>query len=343
MTVDLRSDTVTRPSPAMRRAMAEAEVGDDVYGEDPTVARLESEAARRLGFEAAVFTPSGTMANQIALHLHARPGDVVLCERTSHIVRYEMGAMAALSGLQPQLLDGDEGRLDPDEVDAAITRDVPYQSRTGLVSVENTHNLAGGSVYEIERLRALVAVAHGRGLPIHMDGARVFNAATALGVEVAEVSRGFDTVSFCLSKGLGAPVGSLLCASRDLIVEARRVRKMLGGGMRQVGVLAAAGLVALEEGPGALLEDHANAARLGEGLGALPGVEVFGPQPGTNIVMCRLAPDAAARLVAGLADRDVLAIPLGTGRVRFVTHRDVGRADIETALAAAEECVGSPS
>ena len=237
--IDLRSDTVTRPDDAMRAAMAAAVVGDDVFGEDPTVRALEEEAADRLGLEAGLFVPSGTMGNQIAIHLHTRRGDEILCDAQSHIILYEMGGLAAISGVQPRPLPSSDGLLVAAEVEAAIVQEVPYQSRTTAIVVENSHNLAGGTVYPVERIRALTELASLRGLKIHLDGARVFNAAVALDCQVADLTAGFDSVSFCLSKGLGAPVGSILCGRTDWILEARRVRKMLGGGMRQVGVLAA--------------------------------------------------------------------------------------------------------
>ena len=326
--IDLRSDTVTRPTPAMRRAMAEAEVGDDVFGEDPTVRRLEEEAAAAMAKEAAVFVPSGTMGNQIALHLHTRPGDEILVEASSHVLHYEMGALAALSGAQVKPLPSKHGLLEPETVEAAIVRDVPYQSRSAALVVENTHNLAGGTVYPPERVERLVAVAQRRGLRLHLDGARIWNAAAALGTTPDRLTGGFDSVMFCLSKGLGAPVGSLLCGGRDFIVEARRVRKMLGGGMRQVGVLAAAGLVALHDGPRELEEDHRNAALLAAELSALPGIEIVEPGPQTNILICKVAGIAPPELIRALAAEGVLAVPLVGERIRFVTHRDVSRAQV---------------
>jgi threonine aldolase len=348
MPIDLRSDTVTRPDDAMRRAMAEAEVGDDVFGEDPTVRRLEEAAAGLLGHQAALFMPTGTMGNQVALHLHARgagAGAEVLCEERSHVLLYEMGAMAALSGLLPRPLPGVRGRLDPATVEAAIAPDVPYVARTAVIVAENTHNMHGGTVTRPEDAAALVAVARRRGLPIHLDGARLFNAAVALGVEAAELARGFDSVMVSLSKGLGAPVGSLLAGGAELIGEARRVRKMFGGGMRQVGVLAAAGLVALEQGPERLADDHDNAAFLAGELAALPGVELDPASVETNIVIFGLGAGffaagagegdggagPAAAFVAAAAEVGVLAVPVARDRVRLVTHRDVPRPAVEEA------------
>lgn len=339
--IDLRSDTVTRPDAEMRRAMAEAEVGDDVYGEDPTVRRLEEEAAAAMGTEAALFVPSGTMGNQIAVHLHTRPGDEVLCEALGHILNYEMGALAALSGVQPRPLAARHGLLEPDVVAAAIVRDVPYQSSTALLVVENTHNLAGGTVYEPDRLRDLIDTVKERGLGVHLDGARIFNAAVALGLPASQLTRGFDSVSFCLSKGLGAPVGSLLCGSRPFMTEARRVRKMLGGGMRQVGVLAAAGLVALRKGPARLAEDHEKARRLAEALASMPGIELLGPDLRTNILVCRLETTAAQTFADELARQGVLIVPLGEGRIRFVTHRDVSMEQVEEAIGVIDKVLTS--
>ncbi|HVR96389.1 MAG TPA: GntG family PLP-dependent aldolase [Thermoanaerobaculia bacterium] len=339
--IDLRSDTVTRPDAEMRRAMAEAEVGDDVFGEDPTVTRLEEEAAARLGHEAGLFVPSGTMGNQISLHLHARPGCDVICDAASHIVHYEMDAMAALSGLLPRTLPSPQGLLDPAAVEATIAPDLVYRARTGLIVVENSHNFAGGTVYDRPHLDALIAVARRHRLPIHLDGARIFNAAAALGTTTAALAAGFDSVMFCLSKGLGAPVGSLLCGGRGFIHEARRVRKMFGGGMRQVGVLAAAGLVALRKGPEHLAADHENAALLAGALAELPGIHIDPATVRTNIVIFHVAPElgAAGAFVEALAKVGVLGAPFGPDRVRLVTHRDAPRPRIEEAIARIRGCV----
>jgi threonine aldolase len=332
--IDLRSDTVTRPDPEMRRAMAEAEVGDDVYGEDPTVAKLEEEAAAALGCEASVFVPSGTMGNQIALHLHGRPGDEVVCDALSHVFRFEMGAMAALSGLMPRTLVSPRGLLDPAAVEAVIDRDPAFHARTGVLAVENTHNIAGGVVYDRPRLESLLAVAKRNGLPVHLDGARIFNAATALGTTAAALARGFDSVMFCLSKGLGAPVGSMLCATRPFIQDARRTRKMFGGGMRQAGIIAAAGLIALRKGPGRLAEDHENARRLAMALTEVPGVEVDPATVQTNIVLCRISDELgrAAGFLARLKANGVLASQVSADQVRFVTHLDVVGSQIGEAI-----------
>lgn len=360
--IDLRSDTVTRPDAAMRRAMAEAEVGDDAYGEDPTVRRLEEEAAEAVGHEAALFVPTGTMGNEIALGLLAPRGTEVICEARSHVVGFEMGGMAVLNGLLPRTLHAPGGLLDPDEVEAAVMPGGGYRTATGLISVEQSHNMAGGTVYAPEHLDALVAVARRRGLPIHLDGARLFNAAVALGVPAARLAAGFDTVMFCLSKGLGAPVGSLLAGSADLIDEARRSRKRLGGGMRQAGVLAAPGLLALRDGPGRLAEDHAHARRLAEALAGLPGIEVELEAVVTNILIFRVtkafpglsgkgdgavyesaAPsyDAAAEpaeaLTRALETRGVRAVAISRQEVRLVTHRDVSAVDVERVVSVLRE------
>lgn len=329
--IDLRSDTVTRPDAEMRRAMAEAEVGDDVYGEDPTINLLEEEAAAALGFEAALFVPTGTMGNQIALRLLARPGEEVVCDAMSHILQFEMGALSAISGLVPRVLYSPRGLLDPAEVEAIIRDDPPLQSRTGLLEVENSANLAGGFVYGRPHLERLLDVARRHKLPVHLDGARIFNAAVALGTTAAALAAGCDTVMFCLSKGLGAPAGSVLCSRRDFIQEARRVRKMLGGGMRQVGVLAAAGLIALRKGPARLAEDHENAARLAHALAELPGVEIDPVAVQTNIVVCRVA-EGAPGFLARLKEGGVLGSQVTQDYVRFVTHRDVSVAQLDQAI-----------
>jgi threonine aldolase len=341
--IDLRSDTVTKPTPAMRRAMAEAEVGDDVYGEDPTVNRLQERAAEIFDKEAAIFTPTGSMANQIAVKLHTRPGREVVIEERGHMFNYEMAAMSAVSGATPRpvrSLDG-SGILTWEEIAAGLHVKSPYYvAPTGLVAIENSHNFAGGTVYTRERTEEICERAHALKLPVHLDGARIFNAAAAQGETVAALSRPADSVMFCLSKALGAPVGSLLLGPREFIEEARSWRKLLGGGMRQVGVLAAAGLVALEESPKQLHEDHANARRLAEGVAELPGVEIDAKSVVTNIVIfdvtdTGIAPEA---ICARLRERGVLATAFGPA-VRMVTHYDVSRADIERALAALREVI----
>ena len=343
--IDLRSDTVTRPTPAMRRAMAEAEVGDDVYGEDPTVNRLQERAAEVFEKEAALFVPTGSMANQIAVKLHTRPGEEVVIEERGHIYNYEMAAMSAVSGALARpvrSLDG-TGVLTWEEVRAAVhADDAPYYvARTGLVALENSHNLAGGAVMTRERTEEICDGAHALGLRVHLDGARVFNAAESLGETVAALARPADSVMFCLSKGLGAPVGSVLLGGRGFVEEARRWRKLLGGGMRQAGVLAAAGLVALEETPPRLAEDHANARRLAEGVAELPGVKIDPESVRTNIVLfdvsgTRVSADAVC---ARLRDEHGVLCSAFGDSIRMVTHYDVSRGDVEVALGALKAVV----
>ena len=333
--IDLRSDTVTKPTPAMRRAMAEAEVGDDVYGEDPTVNRLQERAAELFGKPAALFVPSGTMGNQICVKLHTRPGTEVVLEERSHIFNYEMGASAVLSGVTFRAVRGDEGLLTWDLLKGAIHHSAPYYvTPTSLVALENTHNMAGGSVMPLIVAQTISDEVHALGLPLHLDGARVFNAAVALGCSVADIARPFDSVSCCLSKGLGAPVGSLIVGSEDFIRAAKNWRKLLGGGMRQVGILAAAGLLALEESPKLLVEDHANARRLAEGLAQLPGIAVNLESVQTNIVIFDIADTEmiTAQLAQELKARGILANGINAREMRMVTHYDVSRADVEQTL-----------
>jgi threonine aldolase len=337
--IDLRSDTVTRPTEEMRRAMAEAEVGDDVYGEDPTVNRLQEAAARRLGYEAALWVPSGTMGNEIAIRILTRPGQEVLAEERSHVVQFELAGMAVLSGVLPRAVAAPDGLLTPEIVRGAIPPRAYFRSDVGLAVLENTHNLAGGTVYTVERMRAVVAACREAGLKVHLDGARLWNAAVSLGVAPAALAAGADTVMVTLSKGLCAPAGSLLVASRALIDEARRVRKQLGGGMRQVGVLAAAGLVALDSMVDRLAEDHAHARLLAEALTRCRGAR---PAPAaTNIVVAELDAPRAEEVVARLRAAGVLASALGSATLRLVTHRDVGRADCERAAAALVDAMGA--
>lgn len=330
--VDLRSDTVTSPSEGMRRAMAAAEVGDDTFGEDPTVRRLEERAAEITGLPSALFVPSGIMGNEIALHVLARPGSEVICEASSHIIQWEMAAMAVLSGLLPRPVRGDQGRMAPAEVEAAINQGIAYRTPTGALSVENSTNMTGGTVYSRAELEGLLEVAARNGLPTHLDGARIFNAAVALGTEVRTLVAGFDAVMFCLSKGLGAPVGSLLCGSAEFIAEAWRVRRMLGGGMRQAGVLAAAGLVALEEGPSHLAADHQRAAILAEALARHPKTTFEAGRVMTNIVIFEV--DDAEAWVDALARHEIRASAISAREVRLVTHRDISDADLERTVAA---------
>jgi threonine aldolase len=332
--IDLRSDTVTRPTPAMREAMATAEVGDDVYGEDPTVNQLEREAAEVFGREAALFVPSGTMGNQIAIRLHTQHGQEVICESRAHVLDWEMATVAVFSGCVPRTVAAERGILTWEQVRQAIGPKIYYRAQTGLICIENTHNMAGGTVTPLPVLEGIWAGAREAGLPVHLDGARIFNAAVALGVGVAELTRGFDTVMFCLSKGLGAPVGSMLVGSREAMVRARIFRKALGGGMRQAGILAAAGLIALREMPARLVDDHANARLLAEAVASQPAAEIDLASVQTNIVIFKLRDGGdAAAFCAALKVKGVLASAIGPHGVRFVTHYDVDRAACERAAA----------
>jgi len=342
--IDLRSDTVTRPSDKMRAAMAAAEVGDDVFGEDPTMNRLEAVAAAKFDREAALWVPSGSMGNTIAVKLHTEPGSELIIEDRGHILNFELGAAAVISGVTIHAVrpsDG-SGHLSWSDIVPAIRKNPPYyQAATKLICLENTHNFAGGSVISADATREICDNAHSEGLAVHLDGARVFNAATALNCDVRELTANCDSVMFCLSKGLGAPAGSMLVGSREFIERARSWRKRLGGGMRQVGVLAAAGLIALEDGPSILERDHRNAKRLANGLAEIPGIDINPEDVATNIVIfdgakARLS---AAEIVAKLKEKGVLAIGFGS-RIRMVTHLDIADADIETALQAMKEIVG---
>ena len=331
-TIELRSDTFTKPTPAMRTAMAAAEVGDDVYAEDPTVNRLEARAAQVFGREAALFVPTGTMGNQIAIHLHTRHGQEVVTESRAHVVDWEMAMAAAFSGVQLRTVFAEQGIVTWSHIEQALKKADFHRAGTGLITLENSHNMAGGTVTPRVVHEEIWSRAAERGLPVHLDGARVFNAATALNTSVAELTSGFSSVMFCLSKGLCAPVGSMLVGSRDLIERARTVRKMLGGGMRQAGILAAAGLIALEEMPKRLAEDHANARLLAEAVAELPQVEIDLSTVQTNIVIftVRGYPDPTP-ILDRLQQRGVMA---GTGadhQIRFVTHNDVDRSACEEA------------
>ena len=336
--VDLRSDTITKPTPAMRRAMAEAEVGDDVFGDDPTVKRLEEMAADRLGKEAALFVASGTMGNLVSLLAQCGRGDEVIVGDQAHTYVYEQGGMAALGGIHPRVLRNQpDGTLDLDEIMAAI-RDPnnPHFPKSRLITVENTHNRCGGTPLTVEYMRSLGKLAREHGLLLHLDGARIFNAAIALGVDVKSLVTDADSLTFCLSKGLAAPVGSVVCGSKAFIAEARRARKVVGGAMRQVGVIAAAGIVALEQMVDRLADDHANARSLAAGLAELPGISVEDVPVRTNIVYFNMIrPDMdAAHLTARLKEQGVWMLPLGPRRIRAVTNYHVTAADIEAALVA---------
>ena len=333
--IDLRSDTVTHPTDRMREAMAGAEVGDDVYGEDPTINRLEERAAELMGREAAVFVPTGTMGNQIAIHLHTHPGSEVVAEAGSHIFNFEMGAMAALSGALPRAIETADGILEAADVEAAIQPRAGYRTPTALLVLENSHNLAGGRVTPPERMAELIAVARRHDLPVHLDGARIHNSAAALGMSAAELSAGCDTVMFCLSKGLGAPVGSILVGDAETIAEARRVRKMFGGGMRQAGIIAAAGLVAFDETMPLLADDNRRAHNLAVGLADIPAVVLEPDTVETNIVFFSLADDApmdAGALAAELAGKGLLCHPLGGDSIRMVTHYHISDEDVTRAV-----------
>ncbi len=336
--IDLRSDTVTRPTVEMRAAMAAAEVGDDVYGEDPTVNLLERRAAQIFGREAALFVPSGTMGNQIAIRLHTQPGQEVIAESRAHILDWEMATTAVFSGCLVRAVFAERGILTWKQIEPAIYARGAFRASTGLIEIENTANLAGGVCTPLGVLEEIWDGARERKLPVHLDGARIFNAATALGVDVRELTSGFDTVMFCLSKGLGAPVGSMLVGSAELMARARIFRKALGGGMRQAGVLAAAGLMALEHGPKRLQEDHANARLLAEALSRIERVEIDLDAVETNIVVFRLTDGlSAADVVARLKARGIWMSAFGPDAIRLVTHLDVDRAACATAAQALAE------
>jgi threonine aldolase len=339
--IDLRSDTVTKPTPAMREAMARAEVGDDVYGEDPTVNRLQEAVAALLGKPAALFVPSGTMANQVALGALTRPGDEVICDASAHCVAFEGGALSALWGVQPKTIPSLRGLLDPAAVEAALRPPNDHYPRTRVIELENTHNRGGGAVYPLALVAALADVARRHHLAVHMDGARLWNACAATEHAPSEYAAHATTVSVCLSKGLGAPVGSVVAGPRDVIVEARRLRKRLGGGMRQAGVLAAAGLHALEHHRARLVDDHANAKLLADQLANLPGASLLHPVE-TNLVFVAFAGRDAAELSRRLAQAGVLANPEGSrpDALRFATHLDVKRDEIGVAVARIAAALG---
>jgi threonine aldolase len=339
--IDLRSDTVTVPSDAMRRAIAEAPVGDDVFGEDPSVRRLEEMAAERTGKEAAVYVPSGTMSNLVSIMAHCRRGDEAIVGSEAHVLQYEVAGAAAVANVQLRTVPNDaRGRMDPAAVEALIRPDNVHMPRTGLIMLENTHNRCSGAVIPPEDVEALADVAHRHGIPLHVDGARIFNAAVALETSVARLCEPVDSVGFCLSKGLGAPVGSVVCGSGEFIAEARRARKVLGGGMRQAGIIAAAGVYALEHMVDRLAEDHENAKLLAQGLARLPMVEL-GPQSiETNIVIFGVRGDwqAFARAIKRAGVLHTIPAP---GRLRMVTHYGIERADIEEALARVGDAVAA--
>jgi threonine aldolase len=341
--VDLRSDTVTRPTAEMRRAMAEAAVGDDVYGEDPTVNRLEKRAAEIFGKEAALFVPTGCMGNLIAIKIWTHHGNEVICEERGHVNLYELASMSAIAGCMPRAVrGGDDGIMTWEQVKAAIRPKIYYDSQTALVCLENTSNMAGGTVYPTERVDEICEGAHALGLKVHMDGARIFNAAVALGENVVRMTKSVDSVMFCLSKGLGAPVGSMVVGSKEFITKARVYRKMFGGGMRQAGVIAAAGLIALEKSPARLHVDHENARVLADGIAKIAGLSIDVKKVRSNIVIfdCTRTGKTAVELCDALHPRGVWAQDTAPYSVRMVTHCDVDRAGVERALGLLKEVVG---
>lgn len=337
--VDLRSDTVTKPSPEMRRAMAEAEVGDDVFGDDPTVKRLESMVADLLGKGAAMYVPSGTMSNQVALYTATERGDEVLCESGCHIYNYEVAAPAVISGLLLRPIDGQKGILSASQIEKHIRPAGMHLPRTRMIALENTHNRAGGTIYPLETIAEIERLGRAHELWMHLDGARLWNAHVASGVPPKKYASYFDSVSVCLSKGLGAPIGSVLTGTRDYIEKARRTRKMFGGGMRQVGILAAAGIYALEHNINRLADDHKNARCLAERLAILPGLTIDLETVQTNIVLVDIDPGVMTvdRFIASLGDLGVLCVAFGPSRVRFTTHLDVSGDDCDQAISAVKK------
>ncbi|HEX9655100.1 MAG TPA: low-specificity L-threonine aldolase [bacterium] len=332
--VDLRSDTVTKPSPAMRQAMLEAEVGDDVFGEDPTVNHLQEMLAELLGKEAALFVPSGTMGNEIAIKCHTRPGDEVICEYGCHVYNYESGAAPFLSGVQFRPIKGQRGVITAAQVEEAIQPLPDHFPRTSLITVENTHNSAGGTIFPLSELERLYALAKQRNLKLHLDGARIWNAAVASGVSVEDYARYCDSIAVCFSKGLGAPVGSAVAGSKKFIVEAHRLRKLLGGGMRQAGILAAAARYALQHNFDRLHEDHLNARFLAEELCTIPGIKLDLEAVQTNIVIFDIEESGTSvqEILQKLKENGVLVVPFGSTRIRAVTHLDVNREEIKRAI-----------
>ncbi len=340
--IDLRSDTVTRPTPAMRKAISEAEVGDDVFGEDPTVNLLQERIAQMLGKEAALFVPSGTMANQLAIKTHTQPGDEVIIETTSHPYNFEGGGGAVLSGVQFHCLKGVRGILDASQIEDAIRPDDHHFPVTRLICLENTHNRGGGSIYPLNKMAEIYRLAHLKNLSVHLDGARLWNASVATGIALREYAQWADSVSVCLSKGLGTPIGSLVAGSKGFIDRAHRFRKMFGGGMRQVGIIAAAGLYALDHHLDRLKEDHQNAKRLAVGLKEVKGVSLDPKHVETNIVIFDVTETGktALQVAEAMRGRNILIHPFGKTQIRLVTHLDVTGEDIEVALKVFEEVLG---
>lgn len=341
--IDLRSDTVTKPTRAMRKAMAEAEVGDDVFGDDPTVNRLQEQAAQVFEKEAALFVPTGCMGNEIAVKVHTQPGQEIVIEERGHVLNYELGAAAIISGVTIRAVKSADssGHLTWDEIEPALHIDPPYyQAATGLICLENTHNFAGGSVMTAAHCAEVCEKAHELGLPVHMDGARIFNASVALNESVADLTLHCDSVMFTLSKGLGAPAGSMLLGTKAFVQEARIWRKRLGGGMRQIGILAAAGLIALEDGPKRLHIDHENARALAKGLAIIPGISIDVERVVTNIVIFDISATGktSSEICAVLRANGILAIGFGS-LIRMVTHCDVTSDDILTTISVLESVV----
>jgi len=339
--IDLRSDTVTLPTDEMREAMNNAEVGDDVYQEDPTINRLEELAAKKLGKEAALFVPSGTMGNLIAVLTHCQRGDEVILEMDSHIYYYEVGGMSAVAGVIPRLIAGDKGILDPQDIKRALREENLHYPKTTLICVENTHNRAGGTIIPPEIIEEICQLGHERNIQVHLDGARIFNAAVALNIEPALLTKNVDSVMFCLSKGLSAPVGSILAGSKEFIQRARKNRKMLGGGMRQAGILAAAGIIAIENMVERLGGDHKNARILGEGLADIGGIKVDLKTIQTNMVHFDLNKSGmdTYQFLPKLAEYNILGSPQPPTKVRLVTHYGINEDDIYATIKAIKEIV----
>ncbi|MDA8187011.1 MAG: low-specificity L-threonine aldolase [Dehalococcoidales bacterium] len=333
-TIDLRSDTVTQPTPAMREAMYRAELGDDVFGEDPSINRLETTAAEKMGKEAALFVASGTMANLVSVLTHTQRGDEVILGSESHILEHELGSAATFGGLQMRAITNAGGKLDPIDVAAAMRPQEGNVPRTGLICLENTHNRCGGVALTAEYTATISDIGHRNEVPVHLDGARIFNAAVALGVQPKALTASVDSVAFCLSKGLSCPVGSLVCGSAEFIQRARKYRKMVGGGMRQAGILAAAGIVALEQMIDRLAEDHENARILAYGLAEIPGISLNPATVQSNIVVFELVSEKEdpAQFVERLGSLGLKTLPFGGRRVRAVTHYGISRSDVDDAL-----------
>ena len=334
VTLDFRSDTVTKPTAEMRRAIAEAEVGDDVYGEDPTINKLEQRAAEIFEQEAALFVPSGTMGNQIAIKCHTRPGQEIICEELAHCFNFEMAMLAHFSGCVARTIKGEDGILTWSQIKKKIAPRIYYLAQTGLITIENTHNFGGGTIYPQEVADEICDGAHALGIPVHLDGARIFNAAVATGKPVKELTHKFDSIMFCLSKGLGAPVGSMLIGSQKLIEQGRAYRKALGGGMRQAGILAAAGLIALEKGPARLREDHANAQWLAERVAQVRGIKLDPEKVRTNILVFDISGTGMStnELTRKAAEHNLLVSSVNERLLKMVTHMDVQRRDCEQAF-----------